>query len=61
MIAPDKTKHWRRVRRPLRLLLRGWRQGRGCLVSPRGTVFVVRRTPAGYVARAHRAYELTAD
>jgi len=56
-----RANQWRLIRHPLRLLLRGWRQGRGCFVSPRGTVFLVQRTPGGLMARAHRAFELKED
>lgn len=55
-----RANSWRMVRHPLRMLQRGWRQGRGCVISPRGTVFVTRRTPGGLVARSRMEFELVA-
>jgi hypothetical protein len=40
------------------MLLRGWQQGRACVISPRGTVFVTRRTGTGLVARRRWDLEL---
>ena len=53
-----RSQSWRAVRHPLRLGLRGWRWGRGAVVSPRGTVFVLRLTPAGFVARRRQDFQL---
>jgi hypothetical protein len=54
-----KQKRWRVVRRPLRMGLRGWRYGRCCLISPRGTVFETRLLPGGVMARKRMDFELT--
>lgn len=59
--AAQQRRDWRPLRYPLRLLLRGWRQGRGCVISPHGTVFVTRRTPGGLVARARMEFEWMQD
>lgn len=58
MKTSDKNREWRVLRHPLRMLLRGWRAGRGCVVSPRGTVFVTRRLPGEVAARRKFEFEL---
>jgi hypothetical protein len=55
----QRVNHWRPVRRPLTICVRkGWQFGRYCLVSPHGTVFVVRRATAGLVAQQRRDFQL---
>jgi hypothetical protein len=50
--------NWRALKHPLRLGLRGWRYGRRCIISPRGTVFETRHTRAGTLARKRWDLEL---
>lgn len=57
----ERTQQWRPVRRPLRLGLRGWRLGRRCVISPRGTVFETRLTRAGLFARRRLEFQLAHD
>lgn len=55
----NHLKPWRAVRHPLSMITRhGWTIGRGCFISPRGTVFVFRRTPGGYLARRRFDFQL---
>ncbi len=57
MIA--RSQRWRPVRHPLQITVRkGWTQRRGCLVSPRGTVFATRFTAHGLVAQPYREFRL---
>jgi hypothetical protein len=37
---------------------KGWSWGRGCLISPRGTVFAVRQIPHGVLARKRADFQL---
>lgn len=60
MIAPSKD--WRFVKHPaLICVLKGWRWGWRCLISPRGTVFETRRTRRGLIARPYRDFQLKAE
>lgn len=55
----SQSQHWRPVRHPLALTTRkGWRWGRGCLVSPRGTIFEVRLRHFGALARRRFDFQL---
>jgi hypothetical protein len=58
MKTENKSREWRVLRHPFRMLMRGWRAGRGCVVSPRGTVFVTRRLPGALAARRRFDFEL---
>ena len=53
-----KTGDWRAVRHPLQIGLRGWRYGRRCLISPRGTVFETVHRPGMMLARKRRDFDL---
>lgn len=53
---------WRLVAQPLQMCLRkGWSWGRRSLISPRGTVFEVRPTSLGLVARQRREFQLETE
>ena len=53
---------WRTVRHPLQIVTRkGWRYGRYSIISPRGTVFVIRRCGRGLVAMKRREFQLKDD
>lgn len=54
-----RATQWRAVLHPLKLTVsKGWRWGRGCLISRRGTVFETRVTHMGVLARQRREFQL---
>lgn len=58
----ERSQHWRPVKQPLSLCTRkGWAWGRRCLISPRGTVFEIRRGLGGLLARRRRDFQLEAE
>lgn len=55
-----RVERWKSVRRPASVVLRkGWSWGQRCLISPRGTVFEVKRWPFGLLARKRSEFQLT--
>lgn len=55
----QRSQLWRPVRQPLTLCLRkGWSWGRRSLISPRGTVFEVRPSGLGLLARRRLDFQL---